>query len=46
MSLALALYAIDEISRMKCLEVAHEAGLTTGTLDDAVRAVEEEWRGG
>ena len=44
-ALALHLYAVDEISRMKCLEVARAAGSTTPALDAAVRTVENEWRG-
>jgi hypothetical protein len=44
-ALALHLYAADEISRMKCLDVARAAGSTTPALDAAVRIVENEWRG-
>jgi hypothetical protein len=45
-ALALHLYAVDVISRMKCLGVVRAAGSTTPTLDAAVGIVENEWRGG
>lgn len=45
-ALALELYAIDEVSRMKLLEVAQAAGPTRQDLDAAVKAAEEEPLGG
>lgn len=43
--LAMHLFQLDEISKSKCLEVARAAGSMEPALDDAVRALQDDWSG-